>query len=133
MKITTSYLSDQEYEAQNEKGNKVFIDMKDKDKTGQSPMEIVLSALSACVAVEIATIIKKRKKQLDDLKIEATGTRREENPRSYTSIDLKFILKSPDAKGEELHKATKLSLKKYCSVADSLKADINFTTEVIRQ
>jgi len=131
MKITTKYISDHEYEAFNDKGNKVFIDMKDENKTGQSPMEMVLSALCGCVAVEVAQMIQKRKKELNDLTIEASGTRKEDHPRGFTDITMKFSLHSPNAKKEELDKVTKLTLDKYCSVAESLNANITFETEVI--
>lgn len=130
--ITTQYISDHEYDSFNDKGNKVFIDMKDKDKTGQSPMELILSALNGCVAVEVAQMIQKRRKTLTDFKIETSGQRKEDHPRGYTKIEMKFILTSPDAKLEELEKVTRLSLEKYCSVAESLKADISFTAEIIR-
>ncbi|MBL3655495.1 OsmC family protein [Fulvivirga sediminis] len=133
MKITTKYISDYEYEASTEEGQKVKIDMKDSGKTDQSPMQLVLSALTGCIAVEIALVIKKRRKTLIDLIIEAEGTRREEAPKYFTNIHLLFTLVSPDANNEELYKATKLSLEKYCSVASSLNADITFDTKVIEQ
>lgn len=131
-KTTTRYISDYEYESSNEKGNKVIIDMKDVGKTHQSPMELVLSALSGCLAVEVALTVQKRRKTLINLVIEADGKRRDEAPKFYTDIHLKFILTSPDATNEELEKLTKLSLEKYCSVASSLNANITFSTEVVR-
>ncbi len=132
MKITTKYLTDHEYEAFNEAGNNVFIDMKDEGKTGQSPMEMILSALCGCVAVEVAQMIQKRRKQVADLAITAEGTRKDDHPRGFTNIAMKFTLKSGDANKEELDKVTKLSLEKYCSVAESLKADITFETAIER-
>lgn len=132
MKISTKYISDHEYESTNELGNKVFVDMKDENKTGQSPMELLLSALCGCVAVEVSQMIKKRRKQLNDLTIETTGQRKDEHPKGFTHIHMKFILDSPDAKKEELDKVTKLALDKYCSVAESLKANIEFETEIKR-
>ena len=132
MKITTKYLSDHEYEAFNASGNNVFIDMKDEGKTGQSPMEMILSALCGCVAVEVAQMIKKRRKHVGDLTITAEGIRKEDHPRGFTQIKIIFTLKSSDANNEELEKVTRLSLEKYCSVAESLKADISFETNIER-
>ena len=129
---TTKYISDYEYESTNSQGLKARIDMKDVGKVDQSPMELVLSALSGCVAVEVALMIQKRRKTLIDFSIEAEGTRRDEAPKYYTDIHLKFILTSPDANEEELQKVAKLSLEKYCSVASSLKANITFSTQILR-
>ncbi len=132
MKITTHYISDYQYTSTNEAGHSVQIDMREGDKEHLGPMEMVMSALAGCVAVEVALMVKKRRKTLTDLKITGEGERRATPPRSYTSIRLTFVLTSPDASVEELTKIATLSLEKYCSVADSLKADISVACEVIR-
>jgi putative redox protein len=130
--IVTQYISDYEYTSTNGKGHTVQIDMREGDKTHMGPMEMVLSALSGCVAVEVALLLKKRRKQLVDMKIIGTGNRRTTPPRSYTDITLNFVVTSPDATLEELTKIATLSLEKYCSVADSLKAPIAVLCEIVR-
>lgn len=133
MKITTHMLADELYEATNETGNKVRIDMrKQGDKTDQSPVELVLSALGACGAVDIAGMLKKRKKSIQKFTIDAEGTRQHELPRYFTAIHCHYAVTSPDVTEDELQKATALALEKYCSVASSLKAKITFTVQVIR-
>ena len=91
MKITTQYVSDYEYKATTSEGHTVDIDMRKEDKVDQSPMEMVLSALTGCVAVEVALMVKKRRKMVSDLIVEANANRRETAPRSFTDIHLKFI------------------------------------------
>jgi putative redox protein len=130
--IVTNYITDYRYTSTNDAGHTTEIDMRTGDKTHLGPMEMVLSALSGCVAVEVAIMVKKRRKTLVDLQIKAEGTRRETPPRSYTDITLTFILTSPDATLEELTKIATLSLEKYCSVADSLKAPIALNCEIVR-
>ena len=124
--INTSYVSDNEYTSTTTEGQQVKIDMKDEGKTDMSPMQLVLSALTGCVAVEVVSIIKKRRKTVADLKIKADGKRRDTAPKYYTDIHMTFTLVSPDANKEELDKAIKLSVEKYCSVGSSLKANITF-------
>lgn len=130
--IITQYVSDYQYTSTNDKGNSAQIDMREGDKMHFGPMEMVLSALSGCVAVEVALLIKKRRKQLVDMKIIGVGNRRAIPPKSYTDITLTFIVTSPDATLEELTKIATLSLEKYCSVADSLKAPISVVCEIVR-
>ncbi|MEM8566718.1 MAG: OsmC family protein [Bacteroidota bacterium] len=132
MKITTQYISDYEYKSTTENGNSVSIDMKPEGKTLQSPMELVLSALSGCVAVEIALMIQKKRRTLAGLKIEANGERKTTDPKGFTKIKLHFILDSPDAQIEELQKVSALALDKYCSVADSLKASITHKCSIAK-
>jgi len=131
MKITTRMLETELYEASNETGHTVTIDMREPGvKAGQSPTELLLSAVAGCSAVDIAIILQKRKKTIDNFIIETTGTRREETPRRFTAIHCKYIITSPDITEDELSKAAALSLEKYCSVADSLSSTITFSVAI---
>lgn len=133
MKITTTMLEDEVYTSVNEKGDQVTIDMRPVDqKQGQSPVELLLSAVAACGAVDIVVMLKKRKKTILQFTTETSGTRRDETPRSFTAIHCHYRITSPDVTEEELEKTAKLSLEKYCSVAHSLKAPVTFSVEVVR-
>lgn len=131
MKINLKYLEDKKYEVVNETGNSVTIDMKDSDdKEYHSPMQLLLSATVACAAVDIVSMIKKKRKTFTDLDAEISGVRRDDYPRKFTDINIKYILTSPDTSEEDLHKVVSLAVEKYCSVAASLDKDINLTHEV---
>lgn len=133
MKITTRMIEDEVFAAVNDMGNEVKIDTrKVEEKKDQSPVELVLSALGACGAVDIVVMLKKRKKTISEFVIETEGTRQEDTPKYFTRIHCHYILTSPDATVEELNKVAQLSLEKYCSVASSLKAEITFSAEVKR-
>ena len=133
MKITTRMLEDELYESSNLKGHTAQTDMRKGDlKHGLSPMEQMLSSLAACGAVDLVAMLRKRKKNIITLTIETEGLRREEIPRAFTTIHCKYRITSPDVTVEELYKCTKLSIKKYCSVSESLKATITFSVEVVR-
>ena len=131
MKVTARMLQDEVYEACTENGHKVTIDMrKAEERQNQNPVEILLSSLSACGAVDIVLMLKKRRKTIIDFTIETTGTRREETQKSFTKIHCHYCITSPDVTIDEFNKIAQLSLEKYCSVAASLKAEITFTVEV---
>ncbi len=132
MKISTQYNSDYEYTATTEEGQSVKIDMKAEGKTDMSPMQLVLSALTACVAVEVALTMKKKRRQVVDLKIEGEGNRQESHPKYFTNIHLTFTLVSPDATLEELNKVIALAVDSYCSVGSSLNADITHEGRIER-
>jgi putative redox protein len=132
MKNITRMLSDEVYEGTNENGNKVLIDMrKVEERKGQSPTELLLSALAGCAGVDIVVMLKKRKKTIKEFIIETDGNRKTEAPKFFTDIHCKYIITSPDVNEDELQKAAQLTLEKYCSVATSLKAKITFSVQVI--
>ncbi len=133
MKIVTTMVEDEVYASVNENGNQLQLDMRKPDlKKGHSPTEALLSAVAACGAVDIVMMLKKRKKTIVDFKIETTGVRREEHPRSFTSVHCKYILTSPDVNEEEFNKVAALSLEKYCSVASSLNSKVTHEVGIIR-
>lgn len=133
MIITVKYKGDEEYEAFNETGNKVDIDMLPADeKKHQSPTQLLLSAVTACAAVDIVSMVKKRRKTFVDLKAETSGERRDEHPRGFTQIHMKYIITSPDLTDEEAERIVDLATTKYCSVAASISAKQTHSFEIIR-
>lgn len=131
--ITVHMKAEKEYYAVNPQGNRVEIDMYNgEEKKAQSPMDLLLSALGGCSAVDAVIMMQKKRKTVDDFFIEVEGTRAEGTPAYYTHIVMKFVLVSPDATAEEFAKVVALSVDKYCSVASSLKSEITYTSEVRR-
>lgn len=131
--VTLSYRRDEEFISENQQGNQLTIDMLPVNKKSyQSPMEVLLSSVAACAAVDIISMIRKRQKIFVDLKAEVDGNRRDEHPRGYTKIHLKYIITSPDLKAEELTRIIDLAVNKYCSVAATLKSDLTYSFEIVR-
>ena len=62
LKVSMNYVNDDTFEVENNSNNKLLIDMCDPEKKLHlSPMELLLSALTTCAAVEIVSMIKKIK------------------------------------------------------------------------
>lgn len=94
---------------------------------GPSPVQLVLQAAATCTAMDVVIILKKMRRTIVDLHIDADAARREEYPRIFTKIHLTFLLTSPDATEAELEKAVKLSHEKYCSIAGMLQPTVQIT------
>jgi putative redox protein len=121
----------------NDKGHKTRFDAT-MDFSGPakyaSPMDTVLEALGACSMMDIIAIIKKMRKELTMLEADIEAVRAEEHPKVFTSIHVRYRMKSPDGTLAELEKATGLSMEKYCSVAAMLRASgcaVTWSSEVI--
>jgi putative redox protein len=125
--IDLHFKEEEAYYATNTSGNRIEIDMYQDDKQAMSPTELLLSGVIACAAVDIAAMIRKRRKTLIDLKGKATGTRRNEHPRKFTDIHIQYYICSPDLSEEEVAKIIDLAVEKYCSVAATLNESTNLT------
>jgi putative redox protein len=133
MKSITRMIEDKVYVSTNELGHEVTMDMREAElKKSHSPTELLLSAVAGCGAVDTTMMLKKRKKTIIDFVIETIGDRKSDHPKSFTKVHCHYKITSPDVTEEELEKAARLSLEKYCSVADSLKAVVTLSVEVVR-
>ncbi|MCF6359419.1 MAG: OsmC family protein [Cyclobacteriaceae bacterium] len=131
MKVITRYLEDELYIAENENGNTINIDMrKAEDKKSLAPIEIMLASIAGCAAVDIVSMLKKKRKTFVDLTVETTGVRRDEHPRGLTHITSKYTLISPDTNLATFEKVAIMATHKYCSAAASVKAEIEIECEV---
>src|SRR5882762_10736295 len=82
-----------------------------------TPMELLLIALGSCTGVDVISILKKQRQHVTDYRIEVSGERREDFPRSYTTLYVKHIVRGRGVSAPALASAIELSDKKYCSVA----------------
>jgi putative redox protein len=97
-------------------------------QTGQSPPDVLLSALAACSGIDVADILAKRRTPPERLSIEVEGERRDEHPRRFTRIRATFHVNGAGIEAPHVERAISLSLEKYCSVAASLASDIALET-----
>lgn len=128
MKIELGFKGDKEYFCINESGNRVEIDMLNADdKQAMSPMQLLLSGVISCAAVDIVSMVKKRRKTLTDFSGVAEGTRRDEVPKKFTKINIHYTFVSADLTDKEAERIVELAVTKYCSVASSIDPSIVIT------
>jgi putative redox protein len=94
---------------------------------GPGPMLTLLLAAAACTGSDVVVILEKMRGTLRELRIEISGTRREEDPRRYVAIHLDYHLVAEGIDSGKARRAVDLSLEKYCSVLHSLAPDIAVT------
>jgi putative redox protein len=106
----------------------------DPESPNHSPMQLLMSAISGCPGVDVVSIIRKKRKDITDFKVDVVAHRRDEHPKYYTDFELHFILTSKDATEKDLEQAVKLSMDKYCSVSAMFKsvAEINYKYTIVR-
>ncbi len=124
MKIEIKKKGNYLLEATNESGLKLILDNSADHGGGNgfSPMEAMLASLPACSAMDVISILEKKRKTITNLDIEVIAERSEEHPKVFTSAKIIFKLESPDARLEDLERSVELSKEKYCSVSTMFKA-----------
>ena len=113
--------------------HEVSIDTDSTRHSAPSPMELILLALGSCTGVDVASILKKKRQDVTDYRIEVKGYRRDDHPRSYKRLEVHHIVTGRNISEHSVAQAIELSEKKYCSVAATLRptAEIVSTFEII--
>jgi len=122
--------------AVNEEGGSIEIDGAPSiggENLGFRPMQLLLAGIGGCSSLDIISILKKQKQNLEDLRIVVDGEREMDKvPSLFTEIKVHFILKG-DLEEGKVKRAIDLSMKKYCSVSKIIEktADISYSFEII--
>jgi len=96
-------------------------------------MELLLLALGSCTAVDVVSILTKKRQNVTDYRVEVRAHRKAEHPRSYDRIEVHHIVTGRNISERSVARAIDLSEQKYCSVAATLRptAEIVSSFEVI--
>ena len=109
---------------------KIQLNSADQMDSAFNPMELFLVSLAGCTAMDVQWILERQRQKVDYFEIAANGKRRDEDPRSYESIDLEYVVKGANIRKGAVERAIRLSLEKYCSVRamvkDSVKLNITY-------
>jgi putative redox protein len=100
-----------------------------KEKTANTPMELVLIALCGCTASDVTGILRKKREPFTSLEVRAQAERASGYPAVYTEIKLVYRVGgkfSPKA----MEDAVRLSKEKYCSVSAMLEKTARITAEI---
>ena len=100
-----------------------------KEKTANSPMELVLIGLCGCTSADVVSILRKKREPFTSLEVTAKGERAKEPPTVYTEIKVVYRVGGKVSR-KAMEDAVRLSEEKYCSVAAMLKKTAKITYEI---
>src|SRR5207249_893016 len=109
-------------------GHAQTIETDSKRNSAATPMELLLIALGGCTGVDVISILRKKRQRITDYRIEVSGERREDFPRSYTRLEVKHIVRGRRVSEQAVARAIELSDTKYCSVAATLRGAAKIIT-----
>jgi putative redox protein len=114
-------------------GHTIVMDGPEKvggEDNGPIPKPLVLTALAGCTGMDIAAILKKDDKKVDDFNIKVIGEISKRVPIEYVAIHVIYEFKGDDENKEAALKAVTVSQEIYCGVSSMLKKALPVTWEV---
>ena len=134
MAVIAAWKAGNEFEVQFPQGERLILNSvpaAERPASGPSPMDAVLAAVAGCTGIDIVMILEKMRKPPSRFHMEIHPTRREEQPRIFTDIELVYHLEGEDITPEAASRAVALSLDKYCSVAAMLRPTVRLSARVV--
>ena len=132
MKIILERLDDAYHlEARNEDGCTVETDGAPAiggSNKGMRPMQMLLASAGSCSSIDIISILKKQKQNLESIRVEINAEREQGKiPSLFTDIHIHFQLKGI-LSDEKVKRAVGLTMDKYCSVVKILEKTANVSS-----
>ncbi len=90
------------------------------DDDGLSPMELLLVSLAGCTAMDVISILEKKRQEVTNFEVRVEGERAAEHPKVFTHIVLEFIVTGKHVERAAVERSVELSATKYCSVSAML-------------
>ncbi len=100
-------------------GHEVVLDSAAGD-SGSRPAELVPLALAGCTAMDVISILRKKRQDVTGYAVDAVGVQAEEHPNAFTSIDVTHLVEGNDIEEAAVRRAIELSATRYCSVGSTL-------------
>jgi len=103
-------------------GYPVKMDSQSSPTTGVGPVELVAIALAGCTAMDVISILTKKKQKVKSFDVKVHADRSSEYPKVIKQATLEYVLVGHAISEDDLTRAIDLSIKKYCPVHAMLKA-----------
>jgi putative redox protein len=102
-------------------GHELVMDDRAGD-SGPRPTELVIAGLGACTAMDVMSILRKKRQQVTRLEVHVRATQREAYPQIFTDIEVEVEVEGPAVSVAAVCQAIELAARKYCSVGAMLAA-----------
>lgn len=117
--IEATWLNDLAFEV-NVDGHKIYLDASAENggkNMGPKPKPLMLVALAGCTGMDVVSILKKMRVEIESLSVEVEGDITEEHPKRFEGMKVIYKIKGKDVSRKSVEKAVNLSKDRYCGVS----------------
>jgi len=100
------------------------------ENLGPRPKELMLASIAGCTGMDVISILKKMKVELESFDVEVEADLTEEHPKQYSKMHIVYIFKGDNLEMDKLKKAVDLSQDKYCGVSAMYRKAMELTYEI---
>lgn len=130
--VTTTWIGKMAFEGI-VSGHKITIDAEPHaggENLGARPKTLMLLALGGCTGMDVISILRKMRVEVEKFNVIVEGELTEEYPKHYHKMHVIYEFTGKDLPMDKLEKAVKLSEEKYCGVSAVYKKAVTVTSEI---
>lgn len=87
---------------------------------GPQPHRLLLLAMAGCTAMDVLSILRKKRQQVQGFSVDVQGSRAEQHPRVYTRFEVFYKVRGTNIDPQAVARAIELSTTRYCPVIGML-------------
>jgi putative redox protein len=84
------------------------------DNDGFRPMELILTGLIGCTAMDVISILMKKRQDVTGFRVTADAEQAESHPHVFTKIHIHYIVEGQNIDPKAVERAMELSETRYC-------------------
>jgi putative redox protein len=84
------------------------------DNRAAQPLEMIALGLAGCTAMDVISILHKKRQQVTSFEVKVDAARANEHPKVFTSAVIRYVLTGRNIDEAALTRAIELSAVKYC-------------------
>ena len=98
---------------------------------GPRPKPLLLVGLAGCTGMDVVSILKKMRVNIEDFDVNVEASMTEEHPKYYDKIHIIYSFKGNNLPLDKIEKAVKLSQENYCGVSAMLSKSSELSYEIV--
>lgn len=130
--VQVNWLENMAFEAE-VNGHKFVLDAAAEvggENRGPRPKPLLLTALAGCTGMDVVSILKKMRVEIEGCNVIVEGDLTEEHPKQFYQMNVIYEFTGKDLPLEKLQKAVSLSEDRYCGVSAMFRKAITITSEI---
>lgn len=102
---------------------------------GSRPMELILEGLAGCTAMDVISIMRKKRQNVTGFEVIVHAERANQHPKVFTAIEINYIFRGKDIDPKAVERSIELSEQIYCPAQAMLSqvAPIKLSYEIIEE
>lgn len=129
-KVKTTWKGGMLFESTNPGGNLLINDGENPDEQAYMPKALMLASLAGCSGLDVASLLKKMRAEVDEFTIDVEANLTDEHPKFYDKVHVIYNFYSKEFRKDKIEKSVKLSVERYCGVMEMFRKFAEVTTEI---